>query len=113
MRVTRGVKSSPLHILLDSGKTHNFLDVSTAKRLHCEIRKVPPLQVMVANGQQLQCSSMSKNFEWTIMGRTFSTNVMLVSLGSCGMVLGVQWLASLGPILWDFDKLRMKFKYEG
>ena len=47
------------------------------------------------------------------MGNTFSTNVMLVSLGSCEMVLGVQWLASLDHILWDFEKLRMEFKHRG
>jgi hypothetical protein len=27
------------------------------------------------------------------------------------MVLGVDWLSTLGPILWDFAKLTMKFQY--
>jgi len=112
-RVTGRVKNSPIHILIDSGSTHNFLDLSTAKRLHCEVKKIPPLQVGVANGQQMQCTSMCKNFVWSIMGRSFSTDVMLVSLGNWEMVLGVHWLASLGSILWDFAKLRMEFKYEG
>lgn len=26
------------------------------------------------------------------------------------MVLGIQWLAELGPILWDFKRLCMEFK---
>ncbi|KAH7571678.1 hypothetical protein JRO89_XS04G0116300 [Xanthoceras sorbifolium] len=26
------------------------------------------------------------------------------------IVLGTQWLRTLGPILWDFAKLQMKFK---
>jgi len=56
---------------------------------------------------------MCKKFEWTITGKTFSTDVMLLSLGSCEMALEIQSLASLGSILWDFDKLRMEFKYEG
>jgi len=38
---------------------------------------------------------------------------MLVSLGNWEMVLGVQWLACLGPSLWDFEKLKMEFKYGG
>lgn len=29
------------------------------------------------------------------------------------MVLGVQWLSTLGPILWDFLNLRMKFTFRG
>jgi len=56
---------------------------------------------------------MCKNFERITMGKTFATYVMLVSLGNCEMVLGIQWFASLGPTLWDFDKLRMKFKCGG
>jgi len=38
---------------------------------------------------------------------------MLVPLENCEMVLGIQWLASLRPILWDFEKLRMEFKKGG
>jgi len=113
MRVTGRIKNTRLHILIDSRSTHNFLDLATAKRLHCDIRKIPPLQVVVANGQQLQCTAMCRNFAWSLLGETFTTDIMLVTLGNCEMVLEIQWLASLGPILWDFEKLKMEFKKEG
>jgi len=113
MRVTGKVKTTPLHILIDSGSTHNFLDLATAKRLHCHIKKIPPLQVVVANGQQLACTSVCHNFAWSLLGEVFTTDVILIPLGSCEMVLGIQWLTSLGPILWDFEKLRMEFQKEG
>jgi len=29
------------------------------------------------------------------------------------MVLGIQWLKSLGLILWDFSALKMEFQKEG
>jgi len=38
---------------------------------------------------------------------------MLVTLGNCEIDLGVLWLASLGPIMWDFEKLRMEFRKGG
>jgi hypothetical protein len=28
------------------------------------------------------------------------------------MVLGVDWLSTLGPVLWDFIKLTMKFTHQ-
>lgn len=37
---------------------------------------------------------------------------MLIPLGNCDMVLGVQWLSLLGPITWDFLQLEMQFKYD-
>lgn len=38
---------------------------------------------------------------------------MLIDLGSCDMVLGVQWLSTLGTINWDFKKLVLEFKLQG
>lgn len=31
-------------------------------------------------------------------------------LEGCDAVLGAQWLRTLGPIVWDFSKLHMKFQ---
>jgi len=62
MRVTGKVGSQVLHILVDSKSTHNFLDVTTAKKLKCELQKISPLVVAVADGAQLQCQWMCKGF---------------------------------------------------
>ena len=34
---------------------------------------------------------------------------MVIPLIGCDLVLGVQWLRTLGPIVWDFIKLSMQF----
>ena len=34
-------------------------------------------------------------------------------LGRCDVVLGAQWLRTLGPILWDFAELWMQFSING
>jgi len=47
MRVNGRAGNATLHILIDSGSTHNFLDISVAKRLHCRVRKIAPLQVAI------------------------------------------------------------------
>nr|GEW64266.1 putative mitochondrial protein [Tanacetum cinerariifolium] len=39
------------------------------------------------------------------------TDVMLLPLGGCDMVLGIQWLATLGDIRFNFHEMRMDFKY--
>jgi len=43
MRINGRAGRATLHILIDSGSTHNFLDISVAKRLHCKARQIPPL----------------------------------------------------------------------
>lgn len=35
----------------------------------------------------------------------------LLHLGGCAVVLGTQWLCTLGEIIWDLKLLNMKFSY--
>lgn len=44
---------------------------------------------------------------------SFTSDVLLILLGSCDMVLGIQWLSHLGLFKWDFGKLLMEFDYGG
>ncbi|GAV77541.1 hypothetical protein CFOL_v3_21012 [Cephalotus follicularis] len=37
----------------------------------------------------------------------------LLPLEGSDVVLGAQWLSTLGPILWDFSKLQMSFNIDG
>ena len=90
MKVLGEVKKNSLHILIDSGSTHNFLDVVTARRLSCDMKSTVPLQISVANGSKLVSSTICKDFSWYINGVEFQTDVMVVPLGSCEMILGVQ-----------------------
>jgi hypothetical protein len=36
-----------------------------------------------------------------------------IDMGGCDIVLGVEWLCTLGPILMDFKDLTMQFQQEG
>jgi hypothetical protein len=37
----------------------------------------------------------------------FVVDLFVIPLEAFDMLLGVQWLCTLGPILWDFDRARM------
>ncbi|GKA81199.1 reverse transcriptase [Tanacetum coccineum] len=66
IRIKGHVGKQLLHILVDCGSTHNFLDLYAAKRLGY---------------------------------------IMILPLGGCEMVLGIQWLSTLGTIQFDFKDL--------
>jgi hypothetical protein len=36
-----------------------------------------------------------------------------IDMGGCDIVIGVEWLCTLGPILMDFKDLTMQFQQEG
>ncbi|GKB36930.1 reverse transcriptase, partial [Tanacetum coccineum] len=113
MRIKGHVGKQDIHILVDSGSTHNFVDVLYAKRLGCEIRSIFPLQVEVSGGNQMLSTSTCRQFTWTLQGQNFTSDVMLLPLEGCDMVLGVQWLSTLGDIKWNFHTLWMEFTFMG
>lgn len=110
VRGTHGKK--PIYVLIDSGSTHNFIDKKIAERLGCKITEAGRMRVEVADGNQITICGRVKNFRWEFQGHQFVSDFMVISLGGHDAVLGVQWLAQLGPITWDFEKLEMSFKWE-
>ncbi|PWA83161.1 hypothetical protein CTI12_AA170130 [Artemisia annua] len=68
-------------------------EIKSTKRTGVKCRG--PLQVEVANGNSLTRTSMCRNFKWTLQGMNFVTDMMIIPLGGCEMVLGIQWLAIL------------------
>jgi len=67
----------------------------------------------MANGNELHCHEVCKGLQWEVQGRIQVTEVLFLPLLGCDMVLGVQWLKTLGPIWWDFNLLVMKFCFHG
>nr|GFB87581.1 retroviral aspartyl protease [Tanacetum cinerariifolium] len=74
--------------------------------------KTYPLSVFVAGGSKLVSQYMVKDFQWKIQGVLFTTDVMLLPVGGCELVLGIQWLSTLGNIQWNFQELKMEFCFK-
>nr|DAD44090.1 TPA_asm: hypothetical protein HUJ06_002320 [Nelumbo nucifera] len=55
--------------------------------------------VSVADGNKVYTTAVCKGFSWQIQGTTFATDCMVLPLGFCDVVLGIQWLSTLGPII--------------
>lgn len=112
MRLIGRYGKRKLHILIDPGSTNNFLDLQIAKGLGCYLTPIKPASVVAAGGDlitQYKCS----NFKWKMQGYEFKTEIRTLPLGCSDLVLGVEWLSTLEPILWDFLHLRMEFKFQG
>ncbi|KAL0324845.1 UNVERIFIED_CONTAM: putative mitochondrial protein [Sesamum radiatum] len=67
----------------------------------------------VANVNKMYSSFACKNFGWKMQGVPFTVDMMILPLGGCDVVLGVQWLVILGDINWNFHQLKMEFHVGG
>nr|GEX43961.1 hypothetical protein [Tanacetum cinerariifolium] len=111
MRVMGWVGKHELYFLINTCSTHNFLDVTTAKNIGCHIKKTFLMKVAIAMSKSLISSTMYSNFTWSLQGEKFTTSAMLLPLGGCEMVLGKEWLSTLGDTSCNFKDLRMSFRY--
>lgn len=78
-----------LLILLDSGSSHTFVNSAVVSKLGCNVSKIKPLRVKVANGAIMSCDTEVPDFSWYIQGHTFSTNAKVLELGGYDMILGM------------------------
>jgi hypothetical protein len=102
-----------LQALVDSGSTHTFIHDSVAHRLGLQVTLQPGLSVKVASGERLQSYDPCRATTLTIQDEQFVMDCYTLPLEGFDVVLGVQWLRSLGPIVWDFAALSMAFICEG
>ncbi|KAL8161992.1 hypothetical protein V2J09_013481 [Rumex salicifolius] len=94
----------------DSGSTHNFIDKNVVAKLGCSISSIGITKVTVADGSSIDVVAKVEDFSWTFQDIPFHAEAMVLPLGCCDMVLGIQWLETLGPVIWDFKKLTMEFR---
>jgi hypothetical protein len=99
--------------LLDSGSTHNFVDLDTAACIGIKFGGRAGLRITVENNKRVQSPGCCKDLPITIGDEPFTLDCFGLALGSYKMVLGVQWLDSLGLILWDFSARTIVFVWNG
>jgi hypothetical protein len=107
------IKHQKVIILVDSGSTHNFIHRRIAQETHFYIHAVNNFQIMIANGGSMKCGGRCENVCLQIGDYHLKSHMFSIDMGGCDIVLGADWLRTLGPILMDFKDLTMQFDQEG
>lgn len=86
--------------------------MTLVQKCQLPIQKGPLIQVEVANGDVLVSEGSITIVSLWLQGTKFNANFFTLPLGGCDVVLGIQWLLTLGPVLWDFSQLIMSFTFK-
>ncbi|KAG6518817.1 hypothetical protein ZIOFF_022298 [Zingiber officinale] len=113
MKVKGFIKKQPVMILIDSGSTNNFLDSTLARRLKQKIERASTFDVKVADGRSLTSPGKCEGIKIILPNYELITDLFLLPLDGCDVVLGAQWLRTLGDIIWNFSQLTMRFQDQG
>jgi hypothetical protein len=95
--------------LLDSGATHNFIDIRTIIRLGIGTRRLKkPRTVTNVNGTTNQAGQINRyaNLRFDYNGKIKDLPVFVTNLGRDRIILGLPWFQELEPtILWKQGEL--------
>ncbi|XP_068639426.1 uncharacterized protein [Aristolochia californica] len=113
MQVRAQVPDQELVGLVDSGSTHNVFSLTAAQHLQLQILPHQTATVSVANAEKVPSYGISKAVTFSIGSTLFHAEFFVIPLAGFDMVLGIKWLQTLGPIMWDFSALTMRFVLAG
>jgi hypothetical protein len=65
--------------------------------------------MMIVDGGSMKCGGNCENVCLQIGDYHLISHMFSINMGGCDIVLGAEWLRTLGPILMDFKELNMKF----
>jgi hypothetical protein len=113
LKIEGYIKKKKVVVLIDSGSTHNFIHSKIAKDLNCFIYLALEFQVMAADGKTINCVGKCHNINLSMGEYVLKSPMIAIPMGGADVLLGIQWLQSLGTISFNFQELFMKFFWEG
>ncbi|KAJ4757403.1 polyprotein [Rhynchospora pubera] len=113
MSMTGSINGHPIQVLIDSGSTNNFISNRMSSFLTLPTSPTQPFKVRVGSGAYLQCHQICNEVSLFLQSHTFNLDLFVLDIEGADVVLGIQWLATLGPILTNYAALTMEFCFQG
>jgi hypothetical protein len=112
LKIKGYIKKKKVIVLIDSGSTHNFIHYKLAKALNCFVYLVLEFQVMIEDKGTINCSGKCNKINLTMGEYLMNSSMIDIPMGGADVVLGIQWLQSLGTMAFNFQVIFMKFSLE-
>ncbi|XP_072976099.1 uncharacterized protein [Typha angustifolia] len=109
LRVNGVIKKTTVRILIDTGSTHNFIDMRLLRKIGLESEPTEGFDVTIGDGTTLRADSICGGAELKVQDQIFTLDLYPLALQGADIVLGTQWLRSLGPVTFDFTSLTLTF----
>lgn len=112
MQLKGQILSKEVHVLIDSGASHNFVHPAALKTSMHKVVQIKPLRVRLASGA-IMYTKGEVNLEIKLQQLTLKANFYVLPVSRCEVVMGASWLKTLGDIVWNFETMIMRFQLQG
>ena len=81
---------------------HNFISAVVVKQQQIPVTTTKPYTVEVGDGRKIRCEGVCNNVKLQIQGVKIQQDLFVFEMTGVDVVLGMEWLASLGEIRANF-----------
>ncbi|KAL4026028.1 hypothetical protein IC575_014435 [Cucumis melo] len=113
MKVRGKLRDEDVIILIDCGATHNFVSKRLLKKLLIPIKETAHYGVILGSGAAVQGKGVCEKLEIRMKNWTVKEDFLPLELSGIDIILGMQWLHSLGVTTVDWKNLLLTFSVEG
>ena len=94
-------------VLLDCGASHNFISNNLIGRCGLQTMATPSYVVEVGDGRKIECQGKCADFILEIQRLQIQQEIFIFEIGGADIMLGLEWLVSLGKVKADFGNLKL------
>jgi hypothetical protein len=109
-RVCGVLQGQRVTVLIDGGETHNFIDSTLVTRRGIPTVDLERFDVVVAGGCSMPCTQKILQLGVALGNYMVTDDFYIVGLPDTNIILGVQWLVSLGKHYVDYQAMELEFR---
>ena len=113
MKMSGKVRKEDSVVMIDSGATINFISNQAIQKLGITCEECGKFGVILGNGDEILGQGVCRRVTIHVQGLVIVQDFISLELGNSDLILGVQWLETLGPVTINWETQTMRFKWEG
>ncbi|KAL4591834.1 hypothetical protein LXL04_004807 [Taraxacum kok-saghyz] len=113
MKLAGKLNEENVVVMIDPGATHNFISPETVERGNIPITGTGEFGVALGTGVRVQGKGICKQVKLQLQGIEIVEDFLPLNLGNSDIILGIQWLAKLGPVTTNWRTQSMQFQMDG
>ena len=100
-------------VMLDSGATHNFLSSRVVQKMNIPLVQDRRLEILLGTGITVNGAGFCEGVSFKLPTLEDTADFIMLELGQVDMILGIQWLRTLGKCEVNWETHEMSFTFKG
>lgn len=113
MKLRGTIQNEDVVVMIDSGASHNFISNQLVKKLGLVMVETKGYGVIMGTGVAVKGAGVCQDIEIWMQNYSLTTSLLPLKLRNADVILGVQWLETLGDVRTNWKEQRMRLKSKG